>query len=213
MIDDKSHYPPLIENKFEFLIAKGQSPERLDVYLTRSIHNASRSKVDAAIQNGNVLVNGQQKKKSYKIAPNDKIECIVLQLPPIELIPENIPLNIIYEDNYLLVLNKSAGMCVHPGVGNRYGTLLNALLYHLGIDKVSYNVDDEEDEDNNTDDENITNDNINYQDISNIRAGIVHRIDKDTSGLMVVAKTLEAHTHLAKQFANKTTEREYNAII
>ena len=148
-----TNYPDFIENKYEFLIPKGQSPERIDSYLSRCIHNASRSKVQASIKAGNVSVNGVQKKVSYKITPLDNIVCIVHQLPPIELIPENIPLNIIYEDDYLLVLNKNAGMCVHPGVGNRYGTLLNALLYHLGIDKVSYQLDDEE-EDNNEEDNN-----------------------------------------------------------
>jgi RluA family pseudouridine synthase len=201
-----NNHPERVENLYTFNITKGQKPERIDTYLTRSIPYVSRNKVQNAINYGNVLVNGKQKKVSYKISPNDIIECKVLQLPPIEITPENIPLEIIYEDEHLLVINKSAGMCVHPGIGNRSGTLLNALLFHLGLNKINFVEDEENDSEFDEND-------IDYQDISNIRAGLVHRIDKDTSGLLVVAKTLFVHSALSKQFATKTTEREYVAIV
>ena len=165
-----------------------------------------------AIESGNVLVNGEQKKVSYKINPLDEIVCTVHKLPPIELIPENIPIDIIYEDDYLLVVNKQAGMCVHPGVGNRYGTLINALLFHFGVrENISFEIDDADEifEDN---DINFNN-RFQNTDTDAIRPGLVHRIDKNTSGLLVIAKNQAVHNALSKQFANKTTEREYNAIV
>ena len=205
---EKTNYPELIENKYEFKIPKGQKPIRLDLFLTNSIHNATRNKVQAAIEAGNVFVNSVNKKVSYKINPCDEIVCIVKQLPPIELVPENIPLNIVYEDDYLLVINKSAGMCVHPGVGNRYGTLINALLYYLGYrENISFDLDENDLEDSEI------NFNNQFQNIDNVRPGLVHRIDKDTSGLLVIAKEQSVHNKLATQFANKTTEREYYAIV
>ena len=213
--------------------------------MTHAVQNATRNKVQTAIDEKRVLVNGNPKKASYKIAPGDFITCLVYKNPPIELIPENIPLNVVFEDDYLLVVNKPAGMCVHPGIGNRYGTLLNALLYHFGIkEAISLNTDFDFDEEN-TDDE-ATDDNeliINFNNINDIfsknfdnnkfnnselncsefnsnefnnsenRPGLVHRIDKDTTGLLVIAKNLTVHNHLSKQFANKTTEREYVAIV
>jgi 23S rRNA pseudouridine1911/1915/1917 synthase len=164
-----------------------------------------------------VLVNGKQKKVSYKINPLDEIVCIVEQLPPIELVPENISLNITYEDDYLLVVNKPAGMCVHPGIGNRYGTLINALLYYFGYRKnITFNIANE---DENSDNEIFEKNNlefenrIDYSTMGDLHPGLVHRIDKDTSGLLVVAKNQKVHNDLAKQFANKTTEREYNSIV
>lgn len=217
---EKNNYPAPIEVKYEFKIPKGQSPERLDQFLSRSIRNASRNKVQQAIQQGHVLVNGKNKKVSYKISPCDFIICTVLKTPPIELIPENIPLNIIFEDEHLLIVNKPAGMCSHPGIGNRYGTLINALLFHFGIrEKLSYefeyNEDSEEDFDYDANDDNedelITN-NFQYP-VNDNRPGLVHRIDKDTTGLLVIAKNNGVHNSLSKQFANKTTEREYVAIV
>jgi 23S rRNA pseudouridine1911/1915/1917 synthase len=155
-----------------------------------------------------------QKKVSYKIAKNDFILCTVLKPPPIELVPENIPLNIIYEDDYLLIVNKTAGMCVHPGIGNRYGTLINALLYHFGIrENLSYRLEYSEDDfEENDDDSEIITDNFQHT-VKDNRPGLVHRIDKDTTGLLVIAKNVNVHNHLSKQFANKTTEREYFAIV
>ena len=251
--NEKNNFPEPIEVKYEFIIPKGQAPERLDQFLTRSIYNASRTKVQKAIEEKKVLVNGNPKKVSYKIAKNDFILCTVLKPPPIELVPENIPLNIIYEDEYLLIVNKSAGMCVHPGIGNRYGTLINALLYHFGIrENLSYQMEYSDDsyedfpEENNDFDEDIIpviasdsvaisgklkeiatqtkfarNDSFANEIISDSfqhtvndnRPGLVHRIDKDTTGLLVIAKNVRVHADLAKQFANKTTEREYFAIV
>jgi len=214
---EKNNYPEPIEIKYEFTIPKGQAPERLDQFLTHAIRNASRTKVQKAIEEGRVLVNGMQKKVSYKIAKNDFILCTVLKSPPVELVPENIPLNIIYEDDYLLIVNKPAGMCVHPGVGNRYGTLINALLYHFGIrENLSYQLEyaDDSFEENNDFDEDseIIADNFQIT-VNDNRPGLVHRIDKDTTGLLVIAKNVVVHNHLSKQFANKTTEREYFAIV
>ena len=215
---EKINYPELIENKYEFKIPKGQKPIRLDVFLTQAIHNASRNKVQVAIESGNVLVNGDSKKVSYKINPLDEIVCVVLKLPPIELVPENMPINVIYEDEFLLVINKEAGMCVHPGVGNRYGTLINALLYYFGVrENISLDIDDNTAEDTDALEDTEINFNHQFQSVddatNNIRPGLVHRIDKNTSGLLVIAKNQAVHNALATQFANKTTEREYNAIV
>ncbi len=211
---EKNNYPELIENKFEFKISKGQKPIRLDAFLTNSIHNASRNKVQLSIEAGNVLVNGEKKKASYKINPSDEITCIVRQLPPIELVPEDIHIDIIYEDEHLLVINKAAGICVHPGVGNRYGTLINALLFYFGYrENISFNVDENlDDSEINFNNQFQNSDNI-IHNSNNIRPGLVHRIDKNTSGLLVIAKNQLVHNNLAQQFANKTTEREYYAIV
>jgi 23S rRNA pseudouridine1911/1915/1917 synthase len=198
----QENYPQYIEHILEFKVAPGQTPERLDLYISRNTQNATRNKVQRAISEGNVTVNGKKAKQSRKVQPNDHIICKILKPPPIELVPENIPLDIVFEDECLMVINKQAGMCVHPGFGNRYGTLVNALLYHFGereIKKVEY--DDEEDDEG----EIFAGDSI--------RPGIVHRLDKDTSGLLVVAKNPIAHAKLADQFANKTTTRKYNALV
>lgn len=219
---ERTHYPDRISKVYEFVISKGQMPERLDNFLTRSIQNATRNKVQQAIAAGYVLVNGIQKKASYKISPNDYIHCTVMKLPPIELIPEDIKLDIIFEDEFLLVVNKPAGMCVHPGIGNRYGTLVNALLYHLGIrETINIELDDNDNdidiENNNADNDNSLDIdeyiNINQIQIDGIRPFLVHRIDKDTTGLLVIAKQVEVHRKLSEQFTNKTTTREYNAIV
>ena len=206
---DPANYPDYVEKVFEFRISGGQKPERLDKFLTRSITNASRTKVQKAIQDGTVSVNGDIVKPSYKICPGDHVLCKILKPPPIQLVPEDIPLDIKYEDDDLLVVNKPAGMVTHPGYGNRYGTLVNALLYHLGhresIDVES--PDDDEDEDNEDFDEGSV-----FSD-SSIRPGIVHRLDKDTSGLLVIAKNTSVHTKLQEQFADRTIERFYYAIV
>lgn len=223
---EKIQHPDRIEKVYEFTIPKGQSSERLDNFLTRMIPNATRTKVQKAIAAERVLVNSKTKKPSYKIAPMDHILCTVMKLPPIELIPEEIPLNIVYEDDYLIVVNKPAGMCVHPGIGNRYGTLVNALLYYFGIrDSINIEVTDLDDDDNETDNDELAESddlaeqdnesyiNINDIQINGVRPFLVHRIDKDTTGLLVVAKTLEVHRGLSEQFSKKTSTREYNAIV
>ena len=169
-----------------FVADKGQTPLRIDKYLMNRIENATRNKIQAAAKDGSIYVNDTPVKSNYKVKPSDKIR-VLLAHPPYEnlLTPEDIPLDVVYEDDQLLVVNKPAGMVVHPGHGNYSGTLINALIFHF---------------------ENLPNN-------SSERPGLVHRIDKDTTGLLVVAKTEEAMTHLSKQFFNKTSEREYVAIV
>lgn len=171
---------------YTFLVEKGQNPLRIDKYLMNFVENATRNKIQNAAKEGCIYVNGTAVKSNYKVKPNDHIR-VMFQHPPYEylLTPENIPLDIIYEDDELLVINKPAGMVVHPGHGNYSGTLINALIYHF---------------------KNLPNNSSN-------RPGLVHRIDKDTSGLLVVAKTENTMAHLAKQFFDKTSEREYIAMV
>lgn len=165
---------------------KGQSPLRVDKFLMNFIEGATRNKIQNAAKEGNIYVNEVPVKSNHKVKANDVVK-VLFPHPPYEflLVPEDIPLDIVYEDESLLVVNKPAGMVVHPGHGNYSGTLINALIYHI---------------------ENLP---VNSSD----RPGLVHRIDKDTSGLLVIAKTEQAMTSLAKQFFNKTTEREYIALV
>lgn len=209
--EDKKNYPDYIEKTYEFIIPAGQRPERVDVFLTEAIPNATRSKVQVAIDAGNVTINGKIHKSSRKIQPGDVVQCLVMKPPPMELLPENIPLDIVYEDEFLLVVNKPAGMVSHPGFGNRYGTLVNALLYHFGQrSAIPIETFDEDETDTESDDDG-ENDYVFNSDA--IRPGIVHRLDKDTSGLLVIAKNSVIHAALAKQFFEHTTQREYNAIV
>ncbi len=171
---------------YRFEADKGQSPLRVDKYLMNRIENATRNKIQKAAKDGNILVNEEPVKSNYKVKPYDVIR-IVFEHPPYEflLTPEDIPLNIVYEDDQLIVINKEAGMVVHPGHGNYSGTLINALAFHF---------------------ENLP---MN----SSERPGLVHRLDKDTSGLLVVAKTEEAMADLSQQFFEKTPKREYVALV
>jgi len=171
-----------------FVVDGGQSLLRIDKFLSNRIDNISRSKIQAAAAVGNILVNSVSVKSNYKVKPGDVIS-VVMPDPKreIEIIPENIPLDIVYEDNQLLVVNKQPGLVVHPGVGNYHGTLVNALTFHLK-DSPLFKTGE-------------------------IRPGLVHRIDKDTSGLMVVAKTEFAMHFLAIQFFERTTDRKYNALV
>jgi 23S rRNA pseudouridine1911/1915/1917 synthase len=182
-----------MKNHFGIRIPLGQTKERLDVYLTTHTENATRNKVQEAIKNGEVLVNSKTAKPSYFILPGDLIEVNLLRPDPPEVKAENIPLEIVFEDEYLLVVNKPAGMVTHPAYKNYSGTLVNALMHHSEKLSQLHSDDDEE-----------------YE---IVRPGIVHRLDKDTSGLLVVAKDETSHQKLAKQFAAKTSEREYNAIV
>ncbi len=182
-----------MKNHFEIRIPAGQTKERLDVYVTNHTENATRNKVQEAIKNGEVLVNGKIVKPSYVILPNDLIEINLSRPDPPEVKAEAIPLEIVYEDDYLLVVNKPAGMVTHPAYKNYSGTLVNALLHHSEQLSQLHSAEDEE--------------------FDIVRPGIVHRLDKDTSGLLVVAKDETTHAKLAKQFAAKTSEREYNAIV
>ena len=170
---------------FRFVADKGQSPLRVDKYLMNKVENATRSRIQKSAKDGNIFVNDIIVKSNYKVKANDVVT-VLFEHPPYEMLltPEDLPIDIVYEDDALLVINKAAGMVVHPGHGNYSGTLINALAFHF--DNLPNNSSD--------------------------RPGLVHRIDKDTTGLLVVAKTEEAMAHLSKQFFNKTTEREYVAI-
>lgn len=173
---------------FSVTVDKGQSMLRIDKYLVDRLEHCSRSRVQAAADSGSVLVNGKAVKSSYKVKPLDRIS-IVMPYPKreIEIIPQNIPLEILHEDDDLLIVNKQPGMVVHPGHGNYEGTLVNALAWHLK-DTPGFAEGD-------------------------MRAGLVHRIDKDTSGLLVVAKNERAHAHLARQFFDHTITRRYLALV
>ncbi|CAI8443566.1 MAG: Ribosomal large subunit pseudouridine synthase D [Polaribacter sejongensis] len=170
----------------KFIASEGQEPLRVDKFLMNFIENATRSKLQQAAKAGNVLVNDVAVKSNHKVKPNDIVR-VVLAYPPAErlLVAEDIPLDIVYEDATVIVVNKPAGMVVHPGHGNYSGTLVNGLIHHI---------------------ENLPTN-------SNERPGLVHRIDKDTSGLLVVAKTESAMANLSRQFFDRTTERLYYALV
>ncbi|WP_372773238.1 RluA family pseudouridine synthase [Mangrovibacterium sp.] len=186
--DEEAQESALYEH-YNMVVDPGQSQVRVDKFIVNRIDSASRSKIQAAADAGNILVNGKSVKSNYKIKPGDEIS-IVMDFPRRELkiIPEDIPLDIVYEDDQLIVLNKPAGLVVHPGHGNYTGTLVNALAWR-------------------------------YKDLplfsgsGDTRPGLVHRIDKNTSGLMVVAKTELAKTKLSLQFFEKTTKRQYVALV
>ena len=187
--------------------------QRLDVYITDKLPNASRSKVQRGIKDGHVTVNGEaQTKVSTPVVAGDHIECVLQRPPPIEARPEAIPLDIVYEDDVLIVVNKQADLVVHPAYGNRTGTLVNALLHHVGGGALSFEEEDEEPED---EDVGLSTSTAapRYDGDVTVRPGIVHRLDKDTTGLMVVAKNDVAHAHLAKQFMDRTIHRRYLAIV
>jgi 23S rRNA pseudouridine1911/1915/1917 synthase len=170
----------------KFIANAGQEPLRIDKFLMNFIESATRNKIQQAAKAGNILVNDIAVKSNYKVKPQDVVR-VVLAYPPPEnlLVAEDIPLDIVYEDDALIVVNKAAGMVVHPGHGNYSGTLVNGLIHHI---------------------ENLPKN-------ANERPGLVHRIDKDTSGLLVVAKTEFALAHLSKQFFDRTTERLYYALV
>lgn len=171
---------------YRFVVTAGQQPLRIDKFLMHLVPNATRNKIQNAASDGNIFVNDSPVKSNYKVKPGDVVR-ILMSHPPFEnrIDPEDIPLDIVYEDDALIVINKPPGLVVHPGHGNYTGTLVNALAFHFG----------------------------NLPMNSSNRPGLVHRIDKDTSGLMVVAKTEAAMTSLARQFELKTSEREYIALV
>jgi 23S rRNA pseudouridine1911/1915/1917 synthase len=185
--DEQIEQQELFEH-FRFKVDPGQSLLRIDKYLTDRIENASRTRVQNAANAGNILANNTPVKPNYKVKPGDLIQ-VVLPTPPreIELIPENIPVNIVYEDEDVLVVNKEPGMVVHPGYGNYTGTLVNALMWHFR-DLPLFSTGE-------------------------ARPGLVHRIDKNTSGLLVIAKNEYALNRLSKQFFDRTTDRKYNALV
>lgn len=166
----------------------GQSLLRIDKFITARLENTSRTRVQNAANAGNILVNNIQVKPNYKVKPGDIVQ-VVLPTPPreIEIIPEDIPVDIIYEDDDVVVVNKAPGMVVHPAYGNYTGTLVNALMWHFK-DLPLFNTGE-------------------------LRPGLVHRIDKNTSGILVIAKNEFAHNRLAKQFFDRTTDRKYIALV
>ena len=179
----------ITEKILTFEVTEGKKKQRIDTYLANSIEHSTRSRVQKLIKAGFVEVNGKPVKANYLIVPNDLIKVTIPVTPrPEETEAEDIPIDVVYEDEYLLIVNKPAGMVVHPALGNYTGTLVNALL-------------------------NYTN---NLSDLNELnepgRPGIVHRLDKETSGLLLVAKDVWTHAQLAKQFAAHTTEREYWAV-
>lgn len=173
---------------FRIVVDRGQSPLRMDKFLMLRIENASRNKIQNAAKAGNVLVNGKPEKSNYKVKPLDVIT-IVMSTPPreIDLVPEDIPLNIVYEDDDIVIVNKAAGMVVHPAYGNYTGTLVNALAFHLQ--------------------------NKTTKEGEPLKPCLVHRIDKDTSGIMIVAKNELAQTRLSALFFNHNIDRCYNALV
>lgn len=167
---------------------KGQELLRVDKFLQNRLEKTSRSRIQNTADAGNIHVNGKPVKSNYRVKPGDVV-AVVFAHPPriLEVLPENIPLNIVYEDDDVVVINKAAGMVVHPGYGNYTGTLVNALLYHFQHLPL-------------------------FQD-KQPRPGLVHRLDKNTSGIMVMAKNEFAHAHLARQFFERTTDRKYVALV
>ncbi|MDR1668216.1 MAG: RluA family pseudouridine synthase [Bacteroidales bacterium] len=173
---------------YRWTVDKGQTPLRIDKFLTARIENTTRTKVQHAADAGCVLVNGNAVKSNYKIKPLDDVS-VVMPQPPRDttVIPEDIPLHIVFEDDHLLVVNKAAGMVVHPGHGNYTGTMVNALTFHLSGLPLFRSGE--------------------------MRPGLVHRIDKDTSGILVIAKTEKALNHLSRQFFEHTIDRRYLALV
>ena len=175
--------------RYSCTVDKGQTPVRVDKYLSEHMPGTSRNRIQQAAEAGNILVNEQPVASNYKVKPLDLVQ-VMLDHEPIDFTiqPENIPLEVVYEDADVLVINKPAGLVVHPGHGNYEHTLLNALAYYFQQTQA-------------------------HLDINSPEIGLVHRIDKDTSGLLLIAKTPEAKTNLGKQFFDHTTERTYNALV
>ena len=175
--------------RYSCTVDRGQAPIRVDKYLSEHMPGTSRNRIQQAAEAGNILVNEQPVASNYKVKPLDLVQ-VMLDHEPIDftILPENIPLEVVYEDADVLVINKPAGLVVHPGHGNYEHTLLNALAYYFQQTQA-------------------------HLDINNPEIGLVHRIDKDASGLLLIAKTPEAKTNLGKQFFDHTTERTYNALV
>lgn len=184
-IDDEEQQ---LYEHFRVVVDKGQDPVRIDKFLFEHLQHSSRNRIQKAAEAGFIHVNDRPVKSNYKVRPDDVVT-LMLDRPRHDttIEPEDIPLDVVYEDDDVMVINKPAGLVVHPGVGNFHGTLVNAIAWHL---------------------RNLPSYDPNYPEV-----GLVHRIDKDTSGLLVIAKTTEAKTNLGVQFFNKTTHRSYNALV
>jgi 23S rRNA pseudouridine1911/1915/1917 synthase len=188
LIEDDEEQPAQLYEHYRFEVDRGQVPVRVDKYMFEKLQHSSRNRIQKAADAGFVHVNDRPVKSNYKVRPGDVVT-LMMDRPHYDttIEPENIPLDIIYEDDQLMVINKPAGLVVHPGVGNFHGTLVNAIAWHLR--------------------------NLPSYDPNDPSVGLVHRIDKDTSGLFVIAKTPEAKTELGAQFFNKTTHRSYVALV
>jgi 23S rRNA pseudouridine1911/1915/1917 synthase len=188
MIEEEIQDQQELFEHHRFKADPGQSVLRIDKFIAVRLENTSRTRIQNAANAGNILVNDVPVKPNYKVKPGDIIQ-IVLPTPPreIELIPENIPINIIYEDDDVIVVNKEPGMVVHPAYGNYTGTLVNALMWHFK--------------------------DLPLFQTGELRPGLVHRIDKNTSGILLIAKNELAHNRLAKQFFDRTTDRKYVAFV
>jgi 23S rRNA pseudouridine1911/1915/1917 synthase len=188
----------LNENNVTFTADGSASGKRLDAFLTEHIEGWSRSRLQRLIETGDILVNQKEVKPSYKVREGDDIDIDLTEAPAAKFEPENIPLDIVYEDEYLAVINKPAGMIVHPGAGVPDGTLANALAYHFGIGISDFGFEGDE-----------------QSKIQNLKSkiGIVHRLDKDTSGLIVVAKDEKTHEALAEQFRSRSVYKSYVALV
>jgi 23S rRNA pseudouridine1911/1915/1917 synthase len=186
--DEQDGEQDLFEH-FSITADKGQELLRVDKFLQNRLEKTSRSRIQAAADAGNIHVNGKAVKSNYRVKPGDYI-AVVFAHPPRdrEIKPENIPLNIVFEDDELIVINKSPGLVVHPGHGNYSGTLVNALMYHFQHLPL-------------------------YKNKEMPRPGLVHRLDKNTSGIMILAKTEYSMTHLARQFFERSTKRTYQALV
>ncbi len=179
---------------YRIVVEKGKTPLRIDKYLMSRMETTSRNRIQNACEAECILVNGKTVRSNYKVKPNDIIQLVLPQpVREFELIPENIPINIIFEDDDIIIVNKEPGMVVHPAYGHYSGTLVNALAYHMG---------------------NLPQSKIHKQDtVMTPRPGLVHRIDKNTSGLLVIAKTELAMNQLAKEFFDRTIDRNYLALV
>ncbi|MCR5455274.1 MAG: RluA family pseudouridine synthase, partial [Bacteroidales bacterium] len=186
--EDDIQQDEIMTERFSITVDEGQELQRIDKYLDNHIAGISRNKIQDAAKAGCILANGTPVKSNYRVHPGDEIQVLLPgEHEEFKLEPEDIPIDIVYEDEDVIVVNKKAGMVVHPAHGNRNGTLVNALAFHLG-DNSQFDKDD-------------------------TRPGLVHRIDKNTSGLLVVAKNEQAKVHLAKQFFDHTVNRRYHAIV
>lgn len=186
-MEDRLEQADILYENFRYIVDKGQSPLRIDKYLMVRIENASRNKIQQAARNNCIKVNGKEVKPNYKVKADDVIQIFLPTAPrDIEIIPQNIPLDIVYEDRDLIIVNKPSQMVVHPAYGNYEGTLLNALTYYFQHSELSD---------------------------TDTKPLLVHRIDKNTTGLLVVAKTEDAQTRLAHQFYHHTIQRTYTALV
>lgn len=195
---EPSQQPTDEASSLTIVASNADADTRLDAFLASQIDGWSRSRLQRLIENGDVLVNGKEAKPSYKLHEGDEVDLDLTEEPAVRFEPEDIPLDIVFEDEYLAVINKPAGMVVHPGAGVSNGTLANALAHHFGLPILDFRLPEDE-----------------RSKIQNLKSkiGLVHRLDKDTSGLILVAKDEQTHESLAEQFRRRTVEKTYVALV